>query len=61
MLSVTDVKHIKVVSGQANLKHGYKYPWQVQGQLAVTGLDWYDFITSTRSDITVVRDGEMLW
>ncbi|XDV17037.1 hypothetical protein PO909_016488 [Leuciscus waleckii] len=45
--TVSEVGHIKIVNGQATLKKSHKYYWQVQGQLAVTGLSWCDFITDT--------------
>lgn len=44
-----------MVNGQAKLKKNQKYHWQVQGQLAVTGLSWCDFITDTEGDFTVQR------
>ncbi|XDV26074.1 hypothetical protein PO909_029872 [Leuciscus waleckii] len=53
--SITEVKHVKFIGGQAKLKKNHKYFWQVQGQLAITGLKWCDFITSTQSDLTVER------
>jgi len=53
--SITEVTHVKFIGGQAKLKKNHKYFWQVQGQLAITGLKWCDFITSTQSDLTVER------
>lgn len=53
--SITEVKHVKFVNGKAKLKKTHKYYFQVQGQLAITGLLWCDFITSTKSDLTVER------
>lgn len=55
VVCITDVSHIKFVGGQAKLKRNHKYFWQVQGQLAITGLSWCDVITSTKTDITVER------
>lgn len=52
---ISQVTHIKFVNGQAKLKESHKYYWQVQGQLAVTGLSWCDFITNTKTDITIQR------
>ncbi|KAL2097015.1 hypothetical protein ACEWY4_006222 [Coilia grayii] len=49
--------HIKAVGGKPQLKRGHKYWTQVQGQLAVTGLRWCDFVTDTAGDLTV----EMIW
>ncbi len=45
--------HFKVLDGHANLKHSHR--WRVQGQLAITGLEWCDFDTDTRTDLTVER------
>ncbi|XP_049340579.1 uncharacterized protein LOC111196789 [Astyanax mexicanus] len=53
--NITDATHIKFISGQAKLKRTHKYFLQVQGQMAITGLAWCDFITSTKSDLTVER------
>ncbi|XP_049339471.1 uncharacterized protein LOC125804569 isoform X1 [Astyanax mexicanus] len=53
--SVLEVKHLKVVAGEATLKPSHKYFWQVQGQLAITGLQWCDFITDTHNDVTIQR------
>ncbi|XP_041913151.1 uncharacterized protein LOC121678037 isoform X1 [Alosa sapidissima] len=53
--SVTDVAHLRFIGGQAKLRRNHKYFWQVQGQLAITGLSWCDFITSTKTDLTVER------
>ena len=53
--SIEQVKHVKFVNGKAKLKKNHKYYCQVQGQLAITGLLWCDFITSTKSDLTVER------
>ena len=60
--SISEARHVKMVNGQAKLKQNHKYHWQVQGQLAVTGLSWCDFITDTEGDFTVERvwrDDEM--
>lgn len=53
--SIAEATHIKFTNGQAKLKRNHKYFWQVLGQLAITGLPWCDFITSTKSDLTVER------
>ncbi|CAM4663592.1 unnamed protein product [Leuciscus chuanchicus] len=61
--SISEAGHVKMVNGQAKLKQNHKYHWQVQGQLAVTGLSWCDFITDTEGDFTVERvwrDDEMI-
>lgn len=47
------VAHLKVQEDHAS--HSHKYYWQVQGQLAITGLTWCDFVTDTRSTLTVER------
>lgn len=49
------VTYIKFDNGQAKLKQSHKYYWQVQGQLAITGLSWCDFITNTKTDLTIER------
>ena len=53
--SITEVKHVKFVNGKAKLKYTHRYYRQVQGQMAITGLSWCDFITSTKNDLTVER------
>lgn len=53
--NISQVTHIKLVNGQAKLKESHKYHWQVQGQLAITGLSWCDFITNTKTDLTIER------
>ncbi|XP_003198385.3 uncharacterized protein isoform X1 [Danio rerio] len=53
--SIGQASFIKMQKGQAKLKETHKYYWQVQGQLAVTGLQWCDFVTDTQSDITIQR------
>ncbi|XP_048022908.1 uncharacterized protein LOC125253145 [Megalobrama amblycephala] len=53
--SVGQASFIKIQKGEAKLKETHKYYWQVQGQLAVTGLHWCDFVTDTQSDITIQR------
>lgn len=52
---ITEASHIKFVNGHAKLRRNHKYFWQVQGQLAITGLPWCDFITSNKSEITFER------
>ncbi|CAL9695403.1 unnamed protein product [Knipowitschia caucasica] len=53
--NVEGVKHLKTINGKVCLKKSHKYYYQVQGQLAITGPQWCDFITDTRGDITVER------
>lgn len=53
--SVTQVKHLTTVKGQACLQKTHKYYYQVQGQLAISGRKWCDFITDTHTDFTVER------
>ncbi len=52
---VSQVKHLITVRGQECLKKSHKYYYQVQGQLALRGLQWYDFIKDTHTDFTVER------
>jgi len=51
----SQVAHIKVQEGHASLRRSHKYYWQVEGQLAITGLTWCDFVTDTISNLTVER------
>lgn len=53
--NVSQVKHLFKVHGQACLKKNHKYYYHVQGQLALSGLMWCDFITDTNTDFTVER------
>ncbi|KAI4874408.1 hypothetical protein NFI96_028039, partial [Prochilodus magdalenae] len=53
--NITGVSFIKIQNDQAKLKESHKYYWQVQGQLAVTGLQWCDFVTDTKDDLTIQR------
>lgn len=53
--NIAQVPFMKIQRGQAKLKETHKYYWQVQGQLAVTGLHWCDFVTDTKSDFTIQR------
>lgn len=46
------VSYIKITNGQAKLKESNKYYLQVQGQLAVAGLHWCDFVTDTAENYT---------
>ena len=51
----SQVAHLKVQGGHASLRRNHKYYWQVQGQLAITGVAWCDFVTDTLSDLNVER------
>lgn len=51
----SQVAHLKVQEGHISLRRSHKYYWQVQGQLAITGLTWCDFVTDTQSTLTVER------
>lgn len=53
--NVALVKHLATSKGQASLKRTHKYYYQVQGQLALSGLQWCDFVTDTHTDFTVER------
>ena len=53
--SVHQVKHLNTVQGKAYLRKTHKYYYHVQGQLAISGLQWCDFVTDTHTDITVER------
>lgn len=52
---VSQVAHLKMQDGNATLRHSHTYYWQVQGQLAVSGLEWCDFVTDTLTTLTVER------
>ncbi|KAJ8016316.1 hypothetical protein DPEC_G00005930 [Dallia pectoralis] len=61
--NVAQVKRLSTVKGKACLKKCHKYYYQVKGQLALSGLQWCDFITETQTDFTVeriVRDEELI-
>ncbi|CAM4735664.1 unnamed protein product [Leuciscus chuanchicus] len=51
----SQVAHLKVQEGHTSPRRSHKYYWQVQGQLAITGLTWCDFVTDTQSTLTVER------
>ncbi|XP_026124613.1 uncharacterized protein LOC113106807 [Carassius auratus] len=53
--NIAQVPFVKIQRGIAKLKETHKYYWQVQGQVAVTGLHWCDFVTDTKSDCTIQR------
>lgn len=53
--NVTNVAFMTIRNGKAKLKESHRFYWQVQGQLAVTGLHWCDFVTETITDLTVQR------
>ena len=48
------VLEIKCTTGHLKLKHNHKY-YQVQGQLALTGLEWCDFVIWNLGGISVER------
>ena len=47
--------HLYEENGQIKLKKGHNYWWQVLGQLLISGAKWCDFVTYTRTDLTVTR------
>jgi len=53
--NIAQVQFMKLQRGQAKLKETHNYYWHVQGQLAVTGLQWCDFVTDTKPDSTIQR------
>lgn len=55
--NIAQVPFMKIQRGLAKLKETHKYYWQVQGQTAVTGLHWCDFVTDTQSDFII----QMIW
>ncbi|CAL9685252.1 unnamed protein product [Knipowitschia caucasica] len=50
--TISEVKHL---TKDLCVKKSHKYYWQVQGQLAVSGLEWCDFVTDTDTQLTVQR------
>ena len=46
-------------NGQVTLKKKHNYHYQVQGQLAITDLPWYDFIIWTPQGMSVQRMNTM--
>lgn len=53
--NINEVDHINMLEGKAKLKTSHKYYSQVQGQLAITGLSWCDFVTHTSADLSIER------
>lgn len=51
----SQVAHLKCENGSVSLRQSHRYYWQVQGQLAVTGLEWCDFVTDTQANVYVER------
>lgn len=51
----SQVAHLKRENGYVRLRQSHRYYWQVQGQLAVTGLEWCDFVTDTQENVYVER------
>ena len=43
------------VNGNVKLKHNHQYYYQVQGAMAIVGVEWCDFIIWTVNDMTVER------
>ncbi|KAL0198877.1 hypothetical protein M9458_007417, partial [Cirrhinus mrigala] len=51
----SQVAHLKSENGSVSLRQSHQYYWQVQGQLAITGLEWCDFVTDTQANVYVER------
>ncbi|XP_077421171.1 uncharacterized protein LOC144051705 isoform X2 [Vanacampus margaritifer] len=51
----SQVGYLKMENGNVTLRRSHRYYWQVQGQLAVTGLRWCDFVTDTQEILYVER------
>lgn len=47
--------YLEEVDGKPKLKHGHNYYSQVQGQMAVTGARWCDFVVYTRKGLSIER------
>jgi len=50
-----DASQVERENGYFRLRQSHRYYWQVQGQLAVTGLEWCDFVTDTQENLYVER------
>uniref|UniRef100_A0A1A8U7H2 YqaJ viral recombinase domain-containing protein n=1 Tax=Nothobranchius furzeri TaxID=105023 RepID=A0A1A8U7H2_NOTFU len=53
--NASQVAHLKDDSGNVILRQSHRYYWQVKGQLAVTGLEWCDFVTDTQANSYILR------
>ncbi|XP_049417220.1 uncharacterized protein LOC125879402 [Epinephelus fuscoguttatus] len=51
----SQVAHLKRENGSVSVRRSHRYYWQVQGQLAVTSLEWCDFVTDTQISLSVER------
>lgn len=53
----------EIVNGNLRLKRGHNYYYQVQGQMAITGVQWCDFVLFTFKGMFIERIGydESFW
>ena len=51
------------INGKVHLKRDHQYYDQVQGQLAVSGLEWCDFVVFTNVGINIerIKFNEQYW
>ena len=47
--------YCEMVDNKIRLKHSHKYYAQVQGQLALSGLTWCDFVVYTHAGLNIER------
>ena len=52
---LSQVQHLHTANGKFSLKPSHKFYYQVQGQLAISGLRWCDFVTDTNTEFAVER------
>ena len=52
---LTQVQHLEKANSKFSLRKTHRFYYQVQGQLAVSGLKWCDFITDTNTEFAVER------
>ena len=52
----TDVKFCcELTNGQCKLKASHSYYFQIQGQMAITGAKWCDFVVFTKKGMSIER------
>ena len=54
--SISDVNYLQITDGTRQLQRNHEYYFQIQAQLAVSGLDWYDFYFYVTKDNGEIED-----
>ena len=54
--TVDQILYLKEVNGEKHLKRNHNYYYQIQTQLAVSGMDWCDFYIYLKDEAGVVED-----